>query len=234
MIKLIREMLNRCGFDLIRFPHLYDKRFVDLLCRLGIDVLFDVGANKGQFGLALRSYGYKNKIVSFEPLTEAYNVLLQRVKDSNWCICNSAIGNEDGQIEINVSENLVSSSILEMQKTHLDACPSSSFCKKEIVPICKIDSVFDKYVDKSSKVFIKIDTQGFEKNVIEGSLQSLPRIEGFIMELSFVTLYKGETLFFDMVSYMASLGYELWQIIPGFYDKNSQRILQSDVVFVRK
>lgn len=208
MIDIIRKMLNLLGIDFVRFPHLYDKRFVDLLSRLGIDVLFDVGANKGQFGFALRKYGYKNKIISFEPLTEAYGVLEQRVKDPNWCICHSAIGCEDGEIEINVSENLVSSSILEMRKTHLGACPNSLFYKKENVPIYKIDSLFDKYVDKSSKVFIKIDTQGFEKNVIDGALQSLPRIEG-LMELSFVSLYKGETLFFDMVPYMASLGYEL-------------------------
>ena len=83
-------------------------------------------------------------------------------------------------------------------------------------------------------IFVKIDTQGFEKNVIDGALLSLSRIQGFIMELSFITLYKGETLFFDMVTYMDTLGYDMWQIIPGFYDKKTQRVLQADVVFVKK
>ena len=234
MIKLIRKIFNPFGCDLVRYPHFEDKSFVDLLHRLEIDSLFDIGANVGQFAEEMRKHGYTKKIISFEPLNEAFCVLKNKAKDDNWIACHSAIGNEDGKIEINISKNLVSSSILEIQNTHINAVPDSFVLMKESVPIYKIDSIIDKYAQDKLNIFVKIDTQGFEKNVIDGALLSLSRIQGFIMELSFITLYKGETLFFDMVTYMDTLGYDMWQIIPGFYDKKTQRVLQADVVFVKK
>ncbi|MEY8611542.1 FkbM family methyltransferase [Parabacteroides segnis] len=235
MIHLIKKAINPFGCDLVKFPHREDRRFIQLLSQLNIDTLFDVGANIGQFSENIRRYGYKNKIVSFEPLSEAFGVLQKKSKnDKLWNICNSAIGDIDDMVEINVSQNLQSSSILPMKDTHLKAAPYSRYYKKEKVKISRIDTIINNYADKQSNLFVKIDTQGFEKKVIEGAILSLPQIKGFIMELSFVPLYDGETLFLDMISYMESLQFEMWQIEPGFYDENKQRLLQADVVFVSK
>lgn len=235
MIHLIKKAINPLGCDLVRFPHREDRRFIQLLSKLNIDTLFDVGANIGQFSENIRRYGYKNKIISFEPLSEAFEVLKKKTKnDKLWNICNTAIGDIDDTIEINVSKNLQSSSFLPMKEAHLKAAPYSQYYKKEKVKIARIDTIINEYINKQSNLFVKIDTQGFEKKVIEGAQLSLPQIKGFIMELSLIPLYDGETLFIDMISYMESLQYEMWQIEPGFYDENKQKLLQADVVFVSK
>ena len=79
-----------------------------------IDIVFDIGANKGQFGKMIGQSGYKNLIVSFEPLSSARVELLDySKKDFNWIIHEQcAIGDHDGTIEINISGNSVSSSVL--------------------------------------------------------------------------------------------------------------------------
>ena len=235
MIHLIRKILNPLNCDLVRYPHHEDKRFIQLLLRLNIDTLFDIGANVGQFASEMRSFGYKKAIVSFEPLDEAFKELKKKSSnDVRWTVCHSAVGNDDGEIEINVSRDSVCSSILEREKILDKTHPMSVFYKKEKVSICKIDSVIDKYIESNSNVFVKIDTQGFEKNVIDGAQNSISSIKGFIMELSFVSLYKSETLFMDMIPFMKSIGYELWQIIPVAFDNSNQRIVQANIVFVKQ
>ena len=236
MITIIKSVLKSLGCDIVKFPYREDRFFIQLLSRLEIDTLFDIGANIGQFATTVRKNGYQNKIISFEPLSEAYTKLSNTSKNQkNWDIYNSAIGANDGEIEINVSENLVSSSILPITSTSVEIASETKYYKKEIVSIHRLDTVFNKYVtNKELNVFVKIDTQGYEKAVIEGASQCLPFIKGFIMELSFVTLYEGETLFHDMVLYMKSLGFEIWRIQPGFTDPNTQQMLQADVIFIKK
>lgn len=236
MITLIKKTLNVFGCDLVRYPYRQEQFFLKLLSRLEIDTLFDIGANVGQFATSIHKHGYKNKIISFEPLEEAFADLERKAKNKGyWEVCHSAIGATDGKVEINVSQNLVSSSILPITEASTKVASETKYYKKEVVTIQRLDSVFFKYVtDKNSNVFVKIDTQGYEKEVIEGAIECLPYIKGFIMELSFVTLYEGETLFSNMISIMESLGYEIWQILPGFMDDKVQHMLQADVVFLKK
>ena len=54
---------------------------VKALNMLGVDILFDIGANEGQFAREMREYGYKGTIVSFEPLTSARKKLLRLASD---------------------------------------------------------------------------------------------------------------------------------------------------------
>ena len=107
---------------------------IKLLKHHDIQTLLDVGGNTGQFAYYTRKAGYQNKIISFEPLSEAY-VLLQAFarNDAKWDTVNAAIGDEDGEIEINVSENLQSSSILDMMPEHVESAPDSAYKGKEKV-----------------------------------------------------------------------------------------------------
>lgn len=77
--------------------------------QFGIDLVFDIGANTGQFASELRLIGYKGRMVSFEPLSVAHRELMQKPnRDSQWQIHpRTAIGDFDGEIEINIAGLLV-------------------------------------------------------------------------------------------------------------------------------
>ncbi len=207
---------------------------IKLLKHFQIQSILDVGANTGQFAYYTRHTGYKNQIISFEPLTEAFIVLEKFAKhDKKWDIVNAAIGDMDGEIEINISENLQSSSILDMMPDHVKSAPESAYCGKEIVKIYRLDSIIDRYIVNKDQAFLKIDTQGFEKNVLLGAERSLKKLKGLQLELSTKELYKGETLFNEMIDFIIEKGFAIHSLEPGFYDKKSGQLLQVDAIFYR-
>ena len=169
-------------------------------------------------------------------MSSAYSLLkLKSNKDSSWKIASRcAIGNQDSEVEINVSDNTQCSSLLELTDKHLDSFPSSSYCKMEKIQIFKLDTIAKNFFDKNNDVILlKIDTQGFERQVLEGAKNILPNILGIQIELSLTQLYKDEMLYDEMIKYLRSFGYELYAIVPGFTDKNSGRMLQMDGLFLR-
>jgi FkbM family methyltransferase len=200
-----------------------------------IDVVFDIGANTGQFASELRSFGYKGQIVSFEPLSGPYQTLIDTsTRDPDWKIHQRcAIGNLDGEIEINIASNSYSSSILPMLDVHSSAAPTSSYIGTESVPISRLDSVTSTYLSPANRLFIKIDTQGFEWEVIDGAAEALKQAQGVQIELSLVPLYEGQHLWLEILRRLESEGFTLWAIDQEFIDHRDGRTLQINATFFR-
>ena len=205
-----------------------------LLKNYEINLILDAGANIGQYAQNVRSMGYKGRIVSFEPLSSAFTELKNNTdKDPLWEAVNIALGDTDSKKSINISANSRSSSILEMLPLHLNNSPQSKYKGKEIVFVKTLDSIFNKYVKPKDRAFLKIDTQGYEKKIIDGAKKSLKNILGIQMELSLAPLYKGEVIFIDMLNLMGKKGYALASLEPGWSISNG-RLLQTDVIFFKK
>lgn len=198
-----------------------------------IDLLLDVGANIGQYASLARGNGYKGSIVSFEPLKDAHSFLVKISKsDSLWSVHpRCAIGSDDAMIDINVAKNSYSSSVLPILESHVSAAPKSQYIKKYKTNLVKLDSIFDKFYD-SKKIFLKIDTQGYEKEVLDGVSQNLKNISVVQLELSTVYLYEGQELYDYYFSFFDKKDFTLWSLEKGFSDKNSGKMLQFDAVFV--
>ena len=198
-------------------------------------MVFDVGANAGHFGQYLRDAGYRGRIVSFEPLSTAWDELLKASrKDPLWEVApRAAIGSDEGELEIHVARNSVSSSILAMHAAHTDAAPESGYIGKERVPLRRLDSLASEYLHSDSVPFLKIDTQGYEDHVLNGADGIMDRIVGIQLELSLVPLYKGQRLFDDLTEWLKRLGFELWAMSPVLVDPQSGRLLQLDATFFR-
>lgn len=234
---LVRRTLRSVGFDLRRYT-LYsspDARLMATLSAHRVNLVFDVGANCGQFGLSLREIGYTGRIVSFEPLTSAWNQLVRTSKDDPlWEIApRGAIGSEDGEIEMHVAANSVSSSALPMLDSHVQAAPGSSYVGTERSPLCRLDSIASNYLRPDSSLFIKIDAQGFEPEVLKGASELLKQTVGVQLELSLVPLYEGESLYTKMIAQLKSIGFELWGFTPVFFDDKTGRMMQMDGTFFR-
>jgi len=155
-------------------------------------------------------------------------------RDQKWHVHpRCAIGDYDGEITINIAANSVSSSVLPMMELHKSVNAASVYVGSESVPIYRLDSVSPGYLAKSHRPFLKIDTQGFEWQVLEGACQTLPQMQGVLCELSLVPLYEGGRLWLDMIKHLESEGFTLWCIQKGFLDARDGRTLQVDATFIR-
>ncbi len=201
----------------------------------GINTILDVGANEGQFAQMLRDEGYDGRIISFEPLSSAWEKLKANAKnDPLWEVApRGAIGSVEGEIEFHIAGNSASSSALNMLEACSDAAPESAFVGAERVPVHRLDSLAPAYLREDSALLIKIDTQGYEAEVLSGAQLTLKRTTGLHLELSLVPLYQGQALYSQIIGMVQQEGFELWGFTPGFADPRTGRLLQGDGIFFR-
>ena len=143
------------------------------------------------------------------------------------------IGRHTGEVEINIAGNSQSSSILPMLEAHRSAAPESAYEGKELVPIKTLDTVVGQYLKDARAPFLKIDTQGFEWQVLDGARDTLPHIKGILAELSLVPLYGGQHLWREVIDRLEAEGFTLWAFKPVFSDQSQGRTLQVDGIFYR-
>ncbi|CAM2843857.1 Methyltransferase FkbM domain-containing protein [Mycobacterium simiae] len=122
-----------------------------------------------------------------------------------------------------------------MLKSHQDAFPPANYIGTEQVPIHRLDGLTPKVLGASSVVFLKIDVQGFEKQVIAGAQSTISdHVVGMQLELSFIPLYEGGMLIREALDLVYSLGFTLTGLLPGFTDPRDGRMLQADGIFFRE
>ena len=237
--KKAKKAIWKLGLDLVSFSptkHPLARRR-HILAHRQIGLVLDVGANTGQYAQQLRNdLEFTGRIVSFEPLLDAHTALEQASKnDAKWQTFNFALGDENKSLDINRANNSQSSSLLEMMPAHVESAPQSAYVGKETVQVRTLDSVFSEIKSTGEQILLKLDAQGYERNVLEGASASLEHIDLRQIELSRVSLYKGEDLIEDMIQYLRTLGYDLIALEDsGFSDPVSGHMMQVDGIFSRK
>lgn len=199
-------------------------------------LLLDVGANIGQYALQARKNGFSGKIISFEPLPDAHKYLtVNASSDPDWVVYERcAIGENDYETNINISINSYSSSILPILASHTSAAPDSVYVGTAKTKVKKLDSILEKMQLRGEKIFLKIDTQGYEDKVLAGIKEKLNYIDGFQIEISLVDLYEGQKNHIYFFEFFEKNNFYIWSIIPGFSDPKTGQCLQFDAVFIRK
>ena len=232
--RFIKRLLHRFGFDIIRFNARSSPlaRRIKLFDHFGIDLVFDVGASTGGYARELREYGYRGRIISFEPSTKAFSALKGAAdKDPSWEISHMALGKETGSAQLHLSANNESSSFLNLKKRHTSAYPSASYVGTETVVLSCLDDEFSKYYREGSKPFLKIDTQGFELQVLYGAEVCLRKFVGVQVELSLTPLYEGEPSYLEIISHLQERGFSLMSFQPVIDDPRTGQLLQVDGLF---
>ncbi len=102
----------------------------------------------------------------------------------------------------------------------------------ETIEVSRLDDVAADVLGEARTPFLKIDTQGFERAVLEGAETTVPRLVGLQLELSFVTLYEGGMLADEAISWAYDHGFVLVGLDQGFTDPGGA-VLQADGVFLR-
>ncbi len=197
-------------------------------------MVLDVGANAGIYARELRALGYAGRIVSFEPLGTAFRDLAAAAAaDPRWEAVNLALGAAPGSARLHVAANSWSSSLRPMAEAHLRAAPESRYQGEETVAVETLDRVWDRFVRPGERVWLKVDTQGHERDVLDGAVRSLPRVRTLQLELSPVGLYAGETLFMEMYARVVGEGFQCVHLEPGLVDPTSEQLLSLDGYFHR-
>lgn len=240
--RLINKAANRFGYEINsidrRRPRVHTDNFLArrrlLIEKQRIDVLLDVGANIGQFAQSMRALGFQGTIVSFEPLSSAFAQLKNAAaKDPLWLCENYAIGEREGTKIINISANSVSSSFLEVRDIHLRVAPSAQYVGTEEVTMKTLDSVVPRLVPDDAMTFLKIDTQGYERHILQGADNVLNRIVLMQIETSLFSQYEGDSTICEMICYLDKAGFYPVSIEPGFSDSQTGQQYQVDVLFRR-
>jgi FkbM family methyltransferase len=224
------DQLARRGLELRR--HSATRRQA-MLVKHAVDMVLDVGAADGGYGRSLRKFGYTGRIISFEPLSASFDSLRTSIQnDPTWSAHHLALGTETGSATINIASNQASSSLRPMLDSHRAAAPFVDFVAEETVTMARLDDVVDEHLTSARRPFLKVDTQGFEREVLAGGSDVVSRCVGLQLELSFIPLYDGGMLVDEAVGWAYAQGFHLVGIEQG-YAAPSGEILQIDGVFFR-
>jgi FkbM family methyltransferase len=198
-----------------------------------VNTLLDAGANQGQFALAASHFYPDSRIHSFEPLPEVYHLLQQntrRVKGIH--TYNYALGSTTGTMVFYSNAYSHASSALEMSALQQNLIPGTAIVEQIIVEVKRLDDLMHD-ITLTPPVLLKMDVQGFEKEILKGAADCLHQIDYLLFEASFVPMYSGEPLFDEMHSFVKELGFEF--IAPvGFLQSEQLQILQMDLLYKRK
>lgn len=192
--------------------------------------VIDVGANKGQFALMALKNLPSVVVYSFEPISSEFNILEKVTKGANTVHCfNVALGSATKNSQIHVSNSRDSSSLLGIGATQLEMYPNTFESRKEEIRLETLDNSV-KTALMEHPIFMKIDVQGYELEVIRGSTASLKNIDYIYVECSFVELYKDQSLAPEIIDELAKYQFELVGVYDTSYSKQGVAI-QSDFLF---
>ncbi len=104
-----------------------------------------------------------------------------------------ALGASDTEKQLNVMASDDFSSFLSPANSRGWIQGSNTVKKTVSVPVKRLDSIFDDIAPKGSteRVFLKLDTQGFDLKVFEGAKGVLPNIVAMQSEVAMQPIYEG-------------------------------------------
>jgi FkbM family methyltransferase len=203
--------------------------------RKQIDCVVDVGAHIGEYGRFLRNLGYRGFIYSFEPLPECFQALSKRASgDPRWGVFNYGLGEREGGFPLHVAGTRQFSSLLRPSDYSLTEFGAESTVERvEQVEIRRLERFLWELTDaKQARLFVKLDTQGYDLKVLDGAGAMVTRILGLQTEVAVRLLYRGGADYLEALRRLQQLGFDLTGVFPVTRDRH-MRIIELDCVLTR-
>lgn len=191
-------------------------RLVDLIRRLGINVFLDIGANRGFFSKHLRMSGYQGHLFSFEPNPEDHDrIRALAAGDPRWTACCYALGAESATRDFHINlcgpDQTVLSSFLTLKN-------QSDRTRTVTMEMRRLDEILPTLIAgiESPRIFLKMDTQGFDNQVLEGASGCLDQIVGMQSEISVIPLYHGMAHYTELLARYERLDFALVDMFVAY------------------
>lgn len=238
--QLVQSAARRLGYEVLPTWRLDQWQQTELLKQIlqhyRIDCILDVGANKGQFVDYLRQHvEYQGEVISFEPIARNAAILSARAAtDPRWRVCQFALGRDDAETTLNVMATDVFSSFL---KPTIDGTPAfksmNAVSSVELVQIRRLDDVLVELgiVPASRSIFLKLDTQGFDLEVVAGAEKTLNQFKVIQSEVSCIPIYENMPDMHDAIRAFSHRGYSIAGMFPVTRQSNLS-VVEFDAVFV--
>lgn len=212
--RVARRAAQRLGLDIRPFLWMLDpaSRIVRLCERHGVTALIDAGANDGEWAAELRAKGYRGRLLSFEPQSAVFAKLAARASaDPLWEARQLALGRAEGHMELLVSSDSRWSSVLPLQMTN----EQSVVVGQETVKVSPLDSAVESLVTEADRVFLKLDVQGYELEVLAGARESLPQVVMAQAEVTIADVYAGQPSSRELIAAFEDAGFRLIGVEGG-------------------
>lgn len=217
---LVQKAASHVGLDVYpswdRNGRSHAQRLRRLFERCDIRHVIDVGANEGQFYTFLRAnVGFAGPIASVEPDPELCKVILDRkakVPDESWSLHQMALGSESATRQFNRMALNVFNSFL----TPVAGNPQNSVASTFTVQIRRIDDLLHGF--DLEHTFIKLDTQGFDLEVLRGGPETFSRVPLVQTEVSFRPNYEDMPDWKDSMSSFQVAGFmfaDMFSLVPA-------------------
>jgi FkbM family methyltransferase len=226
MKRLIRDWLCR-RLHVPRIPHtlrrLKSAGFIP-------QVIFDVGAYHGEFARycmdVFGGNGHKLDIVCFEPLQSALNVLKGMEDLGQIRVIPTLLGSRPSPA-VTFHEMETASSVLEehfhqptaSNQTHAMTC---------------LDEFASTHFANRPIDLIKVDTQGYELEILRGAATVLPRTRALLLETNLIDIHKGVPLLHELVSWLAEHDFVAYDIAGLTRRPLDNALWQADIVFIKQ
>ena len=236
--ELIKRGARWLGYHIGRWPpeHSLAEHLGELFQLLAINCVFDVGAHRGEYGAFVRELGYAGEIFSFEPLRESFAALAAcSGRDPKWTCFPFALGDAGGMLPIHVTRSRVFSSFLKPNAYCFDAFGERGRVERnEPVPVRRLETLFKDCLANISepRVFLKLDTQGFDARVVEGLGSQLERVVALQTEVSVRPIYEGMLAYGEAIQRLNEAGFELSGLFCVSRDAGL-RVVEFDCVMLR-
>jgi FkbM family methyltransferase len=190
-------ILNNLTYFKFFLPHDKDYLGLKLIFKrnYNLNSFLDIGANVGASALSFIKMGFYNKIYLFEPNFQLYNNYLKKIKKkyNNLTIYNYALGSKNKSLIFflpYIGETFIHYFSSFDKKYIINSC-SNTFPNKKIILKKKIIKVkkFDDLKIKDVIDFIKIDSEGYDLEIIKGLQKTISKFNPTLLIEYNVNLY---------------------------------------------
>jgi FkbM family methyltransferase len=226
--RAVNAVLGIFGLRLLRAnaPVRNFSLFFKHLKSLGVEVrtVIDVGI---AFGTSSIYDAFPHaRYFLIEPVAECLPVLEKLKQRLNAEYFLVAAGAENGQVTFNVHDDISGSSLFaQVEGKALDG-------EARPTPMRRLDSLLPENLEHP--VFLKVDTQGAEIEVLKGLGSRINEIDLLILETTMMPLRQGIPQFADIVRYCDEAGFAVYDVLEGHMRALDGALAQIDLAFVRK
>ena len=238
-----RNLLNRVGIDVTRWPHRPEAGAIDwalseVIKSRGINCVIDVGGNRGQSAQRLRTLGYSGRIVSFEPSPTVLPAIRAAAeRDPAWTVRPVALSSVAGQAELRLHKGSELDSLLHALPGVVDQIPIMEETGTATITLSTLEDEFAQIIAgiEEPRVLLKSDTQGHDAEVLRGAgAKGLDEaVVAVLVELAAQPIYSGQPAITTVMDLLLTDGFTPVAFEPFFESSDGLRMVEFDGLFMR-